>query len=489
VGGDQGQALLRNSWQRYGVAAALAGLAVGVRLLLGEAVRGLPFVALFPAVVLATLLGGTGPGLLAIFVGGLAAWYLLIPPFGVFFPIVWPDLAGLVLYVLAALACLWLARRVQRASEANFRLAEERKALLAELDGTLRQLAVSEARHRAIGETIDYGIWITDGEGMLLHCSQSFLDLVGMTPEEARNLGWTRALHPDDRAMTETAWRRCRNTGEAFDREHRYRGVDGHFHPVLARGRALRDASGKIVSWVGFNLDIAEIKRTEQALRDATRAKNRLLAAAGHDLKQPLQVILSALDRVGPAVSDPAAAAHLRRAERAVERLDSALDSLLAASRLELGGVQPVIESFPIRRILAMLGDIHGEAAEAKGLRLTLLDCSLAVRTDPDLLMTILGNLIGNAVKYTERGGILIGCRRRGALLSVEVVDTGMGIPEALVERIFEEFQQVDRRHDGFGLGLSIVKRTADLLGLRVKVYSTVGRGSRFTVEVPVALP
>jgi signal transduction histidine kinase len=235
------------------------------------------------------------------------------------------------------------------------------------------------------------------------------------------------------------------------------------------------------------NLDVTEGKRNEQALREATRAKNRLLAAAGHDLKQPLQVVLGALDQMLAAKTAEERERYFEKGERSVHRLVSALDSLLVASRLELGGVQPVTDTFSIGPVIDSLNDSFADQARARGLRLTFLPSSLLVRTDPDLLLTILSNLISNAIKYTEKGGVLVGCRRRAGVVSIEVVDTGIGIPPDQVDRIFEEFQQVDDRHDGFGLGLSIVKRTAEILGLTIGVYSRLGHGSRFTIEIPLA--
>lgn len=127
----------------------------------------------------------------------------------------------------------------------------------------------SELMYRAIGESIDYGIWICDAEGRNIYCSESFLNLVGMTQQECTDIGWTDVLHPDDVEQTIAAWRQCVRSGDAWDVEHRFRGVDGQWHPVLARGVPVRDEHGAIIAWVGINLDISDLKRIESHLRES----------------------------------------------------------------------------------------------------------------------------------------------------------------------------------------------------------------------------
>lgn len=135
----------------------------------------------------------------------------------------------------------------------------------------------SELMYRAIGESIDYGIWVCDEKGCNIYCSESFLNLVGMTQQECSDLGWTDVLHPDDVEQTIAAWKQCIESGDAWDVEHRFRGVDGRWHPVLARGVPVRNEAGAIIAWVGINLDISEQKRVESDLRE-TEARFRNMA-------------------------------------------------------------------------------------------------------------------------------------------------------------------------------------------------------------------
>jgi len=130
-------------------------------------------------------------------------------------------------------------------------------------------LLVSESIYRAIGESIDYGIWICAPDGRNIYASQSFLDLVGMSQEQCSNFGWGDVLHPDDAEQTIAAWKECVRTGGTWDIEHRYRGVDGQWHDILARGLPVRNEQGEIIYWSGINLDISQLKKTEQSLRQS----------------------------------------------------------------------------------------------------------------------------------------------------------------------------------------------------------------------------
>ncbi|ACK73343.1 PAS/PAC sensor hybrid histidine kinase [Gloeothece citriformis PCC 7424] len=139
------------------------------------------------------------------------------------------------------------------------------------------QLRHNEHLYRAIGETIDYGIWVCQPDGRNIYASESFLNLVGLTQEECSNFGWGNVLHPDDAQETISAWKECSRIGSFWDREHRYRGVDGQWHPILARGVPVRDANGDIICWAGINLDISRLKQTEEKLRESEE-RFRILA-------------------------------------------------------------------------------------------------------------------------------------------------------------------------------------------------------------------
>lgn len=225
-----------------------------------------------------------------------------------------------------------------------------------------------------------------------------------------------------------------------------------------------------------------ELSEANRRLAAATREKTRFLAAASHDLLQPLhaaRLFASALDRT----VEPPAKALVGRVERSILAAEDLLRALLDISRLDAGGVQPNLEAVVLGPLVRDIAEGLRPLAEEKGLRLRVGPVQGTVLTDPGLLRSVLQNLLSNAVRYTERGGILIGVRRRGAMLRIDVVDTGVGIPEGRRQEIFSEFTRLGQvEAEGLGLGLAIVERISRLLDVRVEMASREGRGSRFSV-------
>jgi signal transduction histidine kinase len=219
--------------------------------------------------------------------------------------------------------------------------------------------------------------------------------------------------------------------------------------------------------------------------------RRRLMAVAGHDLKQPLQVVGMALDFFEPALAGRERELRLLgRANEAVGRLAVALDELAVASQAT-GAPQAAVagESISLDAFLQQVAAEWAPQIEERGLKFLTPRSSAVVASHPRMLATILQNLIGNAIKYTDHGGILLGVRQRGQAVAIEVIDTGIGIPAEALETIFDEFTQIDPSRRGLGLGLSIAKRTADLLGHDLKVRSVPGRGTRFSLELRLAKP
>jgi PAS domain S-box-containing protein len=221
----------------------------------------------------------------------------------------------------------------------------------------------------------------------------------------------------------------------------------------------------------------------------ANRAKSRFLAAASHDLRQPLAALtlyVGALRyKLGPADGQ-----MLANMKDCIASLSELLTDLLDLSKLEAGVVAPKVGEFAIADLLGKVVAAHAPEAMAKKLRLRLRPSTLTARADPLLLGRLLGNLVANAVRYTRQGGVLIGCRRRQGKTWIEVWDTGIGIAEDKTDEIFEEFRQLDNdergQGKGSGLGLAIVARAAELMGLQIRVRSRPGRGSLFAVELPL---
>jgi Na+/proline symporter/signal transduction histidine kinase len=233
----------------------------------------------------------------------------------------------------------------------------------------------------------------------------------------------------------------------------------------------------------------AELARAKAEADEANISKTRFLAAASHDILQPLNAArLYATSLVERRISGEEAklAANVDASLEAVEEI---LGALLDISRLDTGAMQPELSSFRIDELLAQLEVEFAPLAAEKGLKLTYVPSSLAVRSDRRLLRRVLQNLVSNAIKYTPAGRVLVGCRRAGKKLRIEVIDTGLGIAANKQKIIFKEFQRLDqgaRVARGLGLGLSIVERIARILDHKLTLRSSAGRGATFTITVPV---
>lgn len=245
--------------------------------------------------------------------------------------------------------------------------------------------------------------------------------------------------------------------------------------------------------------NITERKHVAHAVEDAkkvaelaTVAKSRFLAVASHDLRQPLQTLALLQGLLGKTVQGEKGQQLIARLDETLGAMTSMLNTLLDINQIEAGAVQPKISRFAVNEVLDQLRDEFAYHAQAKKLALNVVPCSLVIETDRRLLEQMLRNLISNAIKYTRRGKILLGCRRLKEMVSIEILDTGVGIAADQLHIIFDEYHQVDNaareRSRGLGLGLSIVQRLGELLGHPVKVRSAPGKGSAFAVEVLLPL-
>lgn len=221
----------------------------------------------------------------------------------------------------------------------------------------------------------------------------------------------------------------------------------------------------------------------------AERAKTRFLAAASHDLRQPMHAISLLVGALRPR-AEGAEREIMARLERSVEVMDGLFNAILDLSKLDSGAVTPTISDVPLHAIFEPIELHFAPEAAAKNLTLNVFASRAVVKTDAALLERALRNLVSNAIKYTREGRVLIGCRRRGERLLIAVWDTGVGIAAGDLDQVFEEYFQADYRSrdrsQGLGLGLSIVRRLARLLGSEVKVSSIPGAGSCFGLEVPL---
>jgi signal transduction histidine kinase len=246
---------------------------------------------------------------------------------------------------------------------------------------------------------------------------------------------------------------------------------------------------------------IESLTKHQLQLEAANEARLQFFASASHDLRQPMHALGLFSEGLRDFVSGAEGQRVYRRMQTSIGAMENLIDQLLSVANMDAGAVVPKPVRLPLQYLFNSLQASHEALAQAKGLKLRFHPTRAVVYADPILMSRLLGNLVTNAIRYTERGRVLIGCRRhgekrddgaaatRGLLLRIDVIDTGCGIAAAHFDRIFEEFVQLNNperdRSKGLGLGLAIVKRIAALTGCDVSVASALGRGSRFSITIP----
>lgn len=361
-------------------------------------------------------------------------------------------------------------------------------------------LRESEARFRATFEQVAVGIAHLATDGSLLWANGKLCGMLGYFFDEVRDKDVRRLIHPDDRRLVRRLYRRLIvGQIEHFSQELHCRHANGT--PVWCNVTLslARHADGRPDYLIAVIEDIGRRKQIEQQLAAASAeahradaAKGRFLAAASHDLRQPAQSLVMFTALLKSKLKDTPLAPAVGQMESALGALTSMLAGMLDLSRLDAGVVEPKTTTVDVAGLLRNLVREYALRAESRGLRVRLATRRpFSVVTDPTLLERILRNLLENALRYTESGGIVVGCRRHGALLRLEIVDSGIGIASEHLEVIFEELFQVGNlardRNQGLGLGLAIVRRIARLIGAQIEVHSRPGKGSRFSVILPCA--
>jgi PAS domain S-box-containing protein len=366
--------------------------------------------------------------------------------------------------------------------------------MLDEVQSHARALETSEKLYRAIGESINYGVWVTDAEGHAIYISDSFLRLVGLTMQQAAKDGWGSVLHPEDIQDTMDAWKECARTGNNWYREHRMMGVDGKYHSILAQGLPIRDADGRIQRWAGINLDISRLKNTERALIEADRRKDEFLATLAHELRNPLAPIRNAVRILDSDAADDRQRKWGREViARQVQRMSLLLDDLLDVSRITRGQLELKKDYVDLKSVIGIAVETARPLLDAKQhqLQVSLPPENIKLEADPLRLSQVIGNLLTNAAKYTDpQGHIALWARHENAELVIGIRDDGIGLTQESLPGLFTMFSQVnsaiDRAEGGLGIGLALVKGLVALHGGRVEVRSEgLGRGSEFIVHLP----
>jgi two-component system, sensor histidine kinase len=353
----------------------------------------------------------------------------------------------------------------------------------------------SEERLRAVMGAMPLPMLRVRLDGSIIEANRHAHDILGVTAGSlpGRNV-YEFGLEDDD--GTTKLCEDLRALGAARRMEIRARREDGTPIWLLASGRMFT-VRGE-TRYLLICQDVTELKRREQALELANqqaertiRARMSFLAAASHDLRQPLQALALFASALENHAKTPQARTIVQSMKISLRGMEEMFDSLLDMSRLDAGVITVEPQVFLINDIFERLETNYQPQAAAAGLDLRFVASSAAVRSDPKLLSRIISNFLSNAIRYTRAGRILVGCRLSGPNIKVIVCDTGAGIPDSQRLEIFKEFRQgstptLAGRGVGMGLGLSIVQRLSRLLNHRLDVRSVVDKGTAFSVEVPL---
>jgi PAS domain S-box-containing protein len=370
-------------------------------------------------------------------------------------------------------------------------------------------LREAEARYRTLVEQIPAVVYV-DPAGALgspLYVSPRVETLLGYAPDEwlaTHNL-WVDRLHVEDRERVLAELARVNETGESLSLEYRFLARDDREVWVHDEVALVRDEHGTPKYWQGFMIDITDRKRAEEDLRaakeaaeEASRLKSAFLRMATHELRTPLTIVSGYVELLASST-----AARLTQDERefidiaqaGTKTLSRLVDDLLDLARIEAGRLDLAIRPVDVGEAIKQVQRMVSVQAAAKGIETAVSvepDLPL-IAADPDRLTQILLNLVGNAVKFTEQGRILSTVRKVGEGVEISVTDTGIGIAPEAQTAIFDEFRQADasttRKFGGTGLGLAIAKRLVEMQCGTLRVESTVGVGSTFTLWLPAAGP
>ena len=340
---------------------------------------------------------------------------------------------------------------------------------------------------------------------------------LGYTPEEFLSYPefWANHIHPDDRERVLAGLSPLFETDHHIH-EYRFQHKDGTYRWMHDELTLVRDDDdGSPLEIVGHWIDVTERKQAEEILcksheqlekrvkdrtialdeakKEAERAnayKTRFLAAASHDLRQPLQAIGLCISVLSRQLDKPEQQEICGMTRKSLDTMGELLEALLDISKLESGSITPQKEDFPLQELLDRIVTDNLPRAKEKRLWLECADADYIVHSDPTLLERIIGNFVTNAIHYTDQGRVSLDCECSIDTVRIAVTDTGIGMPEDALEIVFNEYYQLDNpmrdRGRGLGLGLSIVKHIARLLGHQIGVSSELGEGSTFTIEVPL---
>ena len=359
---------------------------------------------------------------------------------------------------------------------------------------TAAALAESEAKFRTMAETMPQMLWSCRPDGFHDYYNQRWYDFTGTSAQNGRGLEWNGVLHAEDHDRAWTAWRRCLETGEAYEILYRLRHCSGEYRWALTRALPVRNESGQITRWMGTCTDIHDQKLAEQDLERQSALKDQFLATLAHELRNPLAPISTAAQLLLRANPD---AKRVRQVgeivQRQVKLMTELVDDLLDVARVTRGLAdleqQNVDLKLVVRDAIEQINPLIDSRKHQLNVRMSAGPATVV--GDRSRLVQVVANLLNNAAKYTPHGGnIELGLDVDEAEVRLHVIDNGSGIEPTLLPHVFELFSQGERTPDrsqgGLGLGLSLAQHVTHLHRGRITAASEgSGRGSTFTVALP----
>ncbi len=390
---------------------------------------------------------------------------------------------------------------------------------ITKLKETEQELRAAEQHRKFIIESMPQKIFLADQNGDVIYFNRQWLEFTGMDLGEYQN--WPAVIHPQHLQDTLRAWEKSIQTGEPYNLEYRLKAADGSYRWHVARAMPLRDENKQVQLWIGSCTDVDELKAVQQALEEredrlatlnlelqkardealaASAAKSMFLASMSHELRTPLNAIIGYSEMLSEELTSSGQdqmAGDVNKILLSGKHLLAVISDILDISKIEAGKMEFELEAFDVYEVVQEAIMLVAPLVEKNGNELEVVRGTigpLMVTSDRVRIRQILFNLLSNAAKFTEDGVIRVTCTSGLAAQGIyyaelSVADSGIGIPNDMIGRIFQDFSQLkgdkNRMHGGTGLGLAISRRLCQLLGGEIQVQSEEGKGSVFSVRLP----